>query len=74
MQLLRKALGDHGIIQRDEIMDLSRLASSRCVFVTNALGVAPVRQVNELHLHPDMDFFETVVRAYESVPWEPIEA
>ena len=57
---------------RRNTIRVADLPSFRSVFLTNSLGVAPVRQVDEQILFIDPGFTRDVVDAYESVPWDQI--
>jgi len=72
MQLVSTALAERGIPSRRNTIRVADLPSFRSVFLTNSLGVAPVRQVDEQILFIDPGFTRDVVDAYESVPWDQI--
>jgi branched-subunit amino acid aminotransferase/4-amino-4-deoxychorismate lyase len=72
MQLVSKALEERGVPSRHDQVHIADLHSFRSVFVTNSLGVAPVRQVDDQILATDAAFGQRVAAAYESVPWDPI--
>jgi branched-subunit amino acid aminotransferase/4-amino-4-deoxychorismate lyase len=72
MQLVSAALAERGIPSRRETTRVADLPSFRSVFLTNSLGVTPVRQVDDKILSLDPGFTRDVVDAYESVPWDQI--
>jgi branched-subunit amino acid aminotransferase/4-amino-4-deoxychorismate lyase len=72
MQLLSTALAERGIPSRRKTVRVADLPSFRSAFLTNSLGVTPVRQVDDQVLSLDPGFTRDVVDAYESVPWDQI--
>jgi branched-subunit amino acid aminotransferase/4-amino-4-deoxychorismate lyase len=72
MQLLEPALADHGLPSRRAHVRLTDLASFAAVFVTNARGVAPVGQIDDLKLPVDAGFIGQLAEAYESIGWDSI--
>jgi branched-subunit amino acid aminotransferase/4-amino-4-deoxychorismate lyase len=72
MQLVSAALAERGIPSRRRTVRVADLSSFRSVFLTNSLGVAPVRQVDDQTLALDPGFTRDVLDAYESVPWDQI--
>jgi branched-subunit amino acid aminotransferase/4-amino-4-deoxychorismate lyase len=72
MQLVSTALAERGIPFRRETVRVADLHSFRSAFLTNSLGVAPVRQVDDQILSADPGFIRDVVDAYESLPWDQI--
>lgn len=72
MQLLEPALADHGLPSRRAHVRLTDLASFAAVFVTNARGVAPVGQIDDLKLPVDAGFIGQLAETYESIGWDSI--
>ena len=72
MQLLEPALADHGLPSRRAHVRLADLPSFAAVFVTNARGIAPVGQVDDLRLAADAGFMGRLAEAYESAGWDSI--
>lgn len=72
MQLLERALADHGLPSRRAHVRLTDLGSFAAVFVTNARGIAPVGQVDDLSLTADTGFMRRLAEAYESAGWDSI--
>jgi branched-subunit amino acid aminotransferase/4-amino-4-deoxychorismate lyase len=71
-QLVSTALAERGVPSRRKTIRVADLASFRSAFLTNSLGVAPVRQVDDQILARDPDFTRDVVDAYDSVTWGQI--
>jgi hypothetical protein len=40
--------------------------------VTNARGIAPVAQIDDVELGLDTELMDAVSAVYEAVPWDPI--
>ncbi len=72
MQLLEPVLADQGLQSRRAPVRVPDLASFATVFVTNARGIAPVGQVDDLRLPIDPGFIERLTGAYESIGWDSI--
>jgi branched-subunit amino acid aminotransferase/4-amino-4-deoxychorismate lyase len=72
MQLLEPALADRGLPSRRAHVRVPDLASFAAVFVTNARGIAPVAQVDDLRLTADASFMGRLTDAYESAGWDSI--
>ena len=72
MQLLERQLPACGVPSRRIPVDVSGLHSFRAAFVTNARGIAPVGQIDDLGLPVDGTLLATLTEAYESAGWDPI--
>jgi branched-subunit amino acid aminotransferase/4-amino-4-deoxychorismate lyase len=72
MLLLERALPALGVPSRRSRVRVADLTSYRSVMVTNSRGIAAVDRVDDRSLAIDRAFMETVARAYDSVPWDPI--
>lgn len=72
MQLVISVLDRHGTPSRRDTVRVAGLSSFRAAFVTNSLGVAPVRQIDDQVLGVDPDFIRDLAEAYDSVPWDRI--
>lgn len=72
MQLLDLRLAGYGLASRRAPVRLPDLGSFATVFVTNARGLAPVGQVDDLALRVDAELIRTLTEAYRSVPWDRI--
>ena len=64
--------GRCGVPSRRVPVDTSGLRSFRAAFVTNARGIAPVGQIDDLSLPVDGTLLVTLTEAYESAGWDPI--
>jgi branched-subunit amino acid aminotransferase/4-amino-4-deoxychorismate lyase len=69
MQLLDRGLAGHGLTSRRAPVRLSDLGSFTAAFVTNARGIAPVGQIDDLAVSVDPALMSTLARAHGSVPW-----
>ena len=72
MQILERQLPACGVPSRRIPVDVSGLHSFRAAFVTNARGIAPVGQIDDLSLPVDGTLLATLTGAYESAGWDPI--
>jgi branched-subunit amino acid aminotransferase/4-amino-4-deoxychorismate lyase len=72
MQLLERQLPARGVPSRRTPVDLSGLRSFRAAFVTNARGIAPVGQIDDVSLPVDGTLLATLTEAHESAGWDPI--
>jgi branched-subunit amino acid aminotransferase/4-amino-4-deoxychorismate lyase len=72
MLLLERALPALGVPSKRGRVRVADLASYRSLIVTNSRGVAAVDRVDDRRIPIDRAFMETVARAYDSVPWDPI--
>lgn len=72
MQLLERQLPARGVPSRRTRVDVSGLRSFRAAFVTNARGIAPVGQIDDLTLPVDGTLLATLTEACESAGWDPI--
>lgn len=72
MQLVARMLAERGTPSRHDMVRIADLPSFQAVFVTNSLGVASVRQVDDQFLAADPEFTRNLTEAYESVPWDRI--
>jgi branched-subunit amino acid aminotransferase/4-amino-4-deoxychorismate lyase len=72
MQLLEQRLPELGVPSRRapvRVQDITALGGG---FVSNARGIAAVRQVDDVGLPVDAGRMETVTAAYAAVPWDAI--
>jgi hypothetical protein len=67
MQLLEPRLPS-----RRDTVRLADVAGFATVFVTNSRGIVPVASVDDVPLPVDDGLVATVVKTYESVPWDRI--
>lgn len=67
MQLLEPRLPS-----RRDTVRLADVAGFATVFVTNSRGIVPVASVDDVSLPVDDGLVATVVKTYESVPWDRI--
>lgn len=72
MQLLEPRLAGSGLPSRRAPVRLSDLPNYRGAFVTNARGIAPVAQIDDLELAVDTDLMGSLSAVYEAVPWDPV--
>ena len=72
MQLLERALPDLGVPSRSASVRLDDLRSFAGAFLSNARGVAAVSRVDDMPLPMPAERLQTVVDAYESVPWDTV--
>jgi branched-subunit amino acid aminotransferase/4-amino-4-deoxychorismate lyase len=72
MQLLNRGLAGYGLPSRRAPVRLSDLGSFAAVFATNARGIVPVAQVDDLALPVDPALMTTLAQVYESAPWADI--
>ena len=40
--------------------------------MTNARGIAPVAQIDDVELAVDTELMDAVMAVYQAVPWDPI--
>jgi hypothetical protein len=59
----------HGLASRRAPVRLSDLGLFAAAFVTNARGIAPVGQIDDLGLPVDPVLMRTLARVYGSAPW-----
>jgi len=67
MQLIEPALAGRGLASARAHIRVRDLGSFAGVFVTNARGIAPVGQVDDLRLPVDQNLMERLGQAYESL-------
>jgi hypothetical protein len=67
-----RQLPARGVSSRRIPVDTSGLRSFRGAFVTNARGIAPVGQVDDVSLPVDGTMLATLTQAYESAGWDLI--
>jgi branched-subunit amino acid aminotransferase/4-amino-4-deoxychorismate lyase len=72
MQILERQLPARGVPSRRIPVDTSGLRSFRAAFVTNARGIAPVAQIDDLSLPVDAALLATLTEAYGSAGWDRI--
>jgi branched-subunit amino acid aminotransferase/4-amino-4-deoxychorismate lyase len=72
MQLLERQLPARGVPSRRIPVNTSALRSFRAAFVTNARGIAPVGQIDDLSLPVDGTLLATLTEACESAGWDPL--
>lgn len=72
MQLIEPALAGRGLPSARAHVRVRDLGSFAGMFVTNARGIAPVGQVDDLQLPVDQDLMERLGQTYESLPWDSI--
>jgi branched-subunit amino acid aminotransferase/4-amino-4-deoxychorismate lyase len=72
MQLLEPRLGAAGLPSRRATVRLADLPAYRGAFVTNARGIAPVGQIDDVELAVDGELMQAVAAVYASVLWDPI--
>ena len=72
MQLVEPRLAAAGLPSRRAPVRLADLPGYRAAFVTNARGIAPVAQIDDLELAVDTELMDAVTAVYQSVPWDPI--
>src|SRR5216683_436859 len=72
MQLIEPALAGRGLPSARAHIRVRDLGSFAGVFVSNARGIAPVGQVDDLRLPIDQDLMERLGQTYESLPWDSI--
>jgi branched-subunit amino acid aminotransferase/4-amino-4-deoxychorismate lyase len=72
MQLLEPALATAGLPSVRAHVRVGDLSSFAGVFVTNARGIAPVGQVEDLVLPVNRQLMDKIAACYESVPWDSI--
>jgi branched-subunit amino acid aminotransferase/4-amino-4-deoxychorismate lyase len=70
MQVLERTLPRHGMSSRLGPVHTADLRSFTAAFVTNARGIAPVGQIDDLTLPVDSTLMKTLSNAYESVGWD----
>jgi branched-subunit amino acid aminotransferase/4-amino-4-deoxychorismate lyase len=72
MQLVEPRLEAAGLPTRREPVHLADLPGYRAAIVTNARGIAPVAQIDDVELAVDTELMDTVMAVYQAVPWDPI--
>jgi branched-subunit amino acid aminotransferase/4-amino-4-deoxychorismate lyase len=72
MQLVEPRLAAAGLPSRRATVRLADLPDYRGAFVTNARGIAPVGQIDDLDFGVDTELMGAVAAVYEGVPWDPI--
>jgi len=72
MQILERQLPACGVPSRRIPVDTTAMRAFRAAFVTNARGIAPVGQIDDLSLPVDGTLLATLTGAYESAGWDPI--
>jgi branched-subunit amino acid aminotransferase/4-amino-4-deoxychorismate lyase len=72
MQLVEPRLAAAGLPSRRAAVRQADLAGYRGAFVTNARGIAPVAQIDDLDLPVDAELIQAVMALYEAVSWDPI--
>jgi hypothetical protein len=72
MQLLERELPKRGVQSRRATVRLRDLASFEGVFLSNALGVAIVSEVDDVLVPLHEERFETIAAAYAEVAWDTI--
>ncbi len=72
MQLVAPRLGRVGLGSERREVRLAELGSFRSAFITNSIGIAPVRQIDDVELPVDPDLMSALGSVYQSVPWDPI--
>jgi hypothetical protein len=72
MQLIEPAMAGRGVPSARAHIRVGDLGSFAGVFVTNARGIAPVGQVDDLVLPVNEDLLEGLGQAYDSLPWDSI--
>lgn len=72
MQLLERRLAELDVPTVRAPVSLADVASFGGAFVTNARGVAAVSSIDDAPLGINGEQLERLVRAYASVPWEPL--
>jgi branched-subunit amino acid aminotransferase/4-amino-4-deoxychorismate lyase len=70
MQILERALPQHGMPSRRTPVHTADLGTYHAAFVTNARGIAPVGQVDDLALPVDGGLIRTLTEAYDSTGWD----
>jgi branched-subunit amino acid aminotransferase/4-amino-4-deoxychorismate lyase len=72
MQLVEPRLAATGLPSRRAPVHLADLREYRAAFVTNARGIAPVAQIDDVELAVDTGLMDAVTAVYDAVPWDPI--
>jgi branched-subunit amino acid aminotransferase/4-amino-4-deoxychorismate lyase len=72
MQLIEPALGGAGLPTARAPIRVADLGSFAGAFVTNARGIAPVGQVDDIVLPVDEELMSTLADCYAAVPWDSI--
>jgi branched-subunit amino acid aminotransferase/4-amino-4-deoxychorismate lyase len=72
MQLLERVLPGRGVPSQRLPVRVSNLGSFTAAFVTNARGIAPVGQIDDITLPVDETLMITLTEAYESAGWDPL--
>jgi branched-subunit amino acid aminotransferase/4-amino-4-deoxychorismate lyase len=73
MQLLDNGLGRHGLASRRGHVRLSDLGALAAVFVANAHGIAPVRQIDDVAISVDQRLMTTLHEVLDSAGWDDID-
>jgi branched-subunit amino acid aminotransferase/4-amino-4-deoxychorismate lyase len=71
MQLVEPRLAAAGLPSRRAPVHLADLPSFRGALVTNARGIAPVAQIDDVELAVDTNIIDAVTAVYEAVTWDP---
>jgi branched-subunit amino acid aminotransferase/4-amino-4-deoxychorismate lyase len=72
MQLLERGLAGRGLPSRHTALRVADLPSFPAVFVTNARGIAPVEQVDDVALPVADELTTLLTDVYDSTPWTSI--
>jgi branched-subunit amino acid aminotransferase/4-amino-4-deoxychorismate lyase len=72
MQLVEAAFAGHGIRSSRREVRLADVAGFSGVFVTNARGIAPVGQVDDVLADVDAAMMKALTAAFESASWDVI--
>ena len=72
MQILERALAEHGLPSRRAPVRVSGLGSFGAAFVTNSHGIAPVGQIDDLTVPVDGALMSVLMQAYDSAGWDPL--
>jgi hypothetical protein len=72
LQLLERELRERGVQSRRATVRLRDLASFKGAFLSNARGVAIVREVDDVMVPQHEERFETIAAAYAKVAWDTI--
>ena len=72
MQLVEPRVAAAGLPTRRAPVRLADLPGYRAAFATNARGIAPVAQIDDLELAVDTELMDAVTAVYQSVTWDPI--
>jgi hypothetical protein len=72
MQILERLLPGHGTPSQRLPVRISNLGSFTAAYVTNARGIAPVGQIDDIIMPVDETLMAALTEAYESAGWEPL--